>query len=99
MEEAYAVSDHTTYTVADKLATEFITRYGIPNQIHTYQGGEFESELFSELCKLWGIKKTRTTPYRPQSDELVEILIEHLLQCCLPLLTIIEMIGMIICLT
>ena len=79
--EAYAVSDHTAYTVADKLATEFITRFGIPNQIHTYQGGEFESELFSEL------------------DELVEILIEHLLQCCLPLLTIIEMIGMIICLT
>ena len=28
--------------------------------------------LFSELCKLLGIEKTRTTPYRPQSGELVE---------------------------
>ena len=28
--------------------------------------------LFSELCKLSGIEKTRTTPYRPQSDELVK---------------------------
>ena len=70
--EAYADSDHTAYTVADKLATEFITRFGIPNQIHTDQGREFESELFSELCKLLGIKNTRPTPYRPQSDGLVE---------------------------
>ena len=43
----YAVSDYTTYTVANKLATEFITRFGIPNQIYTDQGREFESELFS----------------------------------------------------
>ena len=28
--------------------------------------------LFSELCKLLGIEQTRTTPYRPQSDGLVE---------------------------
>ena len=70
--EAYAVSDHTAYTVADKLATDFITRFGIPNQIHNDQGREFKSELFSELCKLLGIEKTRTTPYRPQSGELVE---------------------------
>jgi hypothetical protein len=55
--EPYAVSDHTAYTVADKLATEFFSRFGIPNQIHTDQGGEFESQLFSELCKLLGIEK------------------------------------------
>ena len=66
------MSDHTALTVADKLATEFISRFGVPNQIHTDQGREFESELFSELCKLLGIEKTRTTPYRPQSDGLVE---------------------------
>lgn len=70
--EAYAVSDHTALTVADKLATEFITHYGVPNQIRTDQGRKFESELFSELCRLLGIEKTRTTPYRPQSDGLVE---------------------------
>ncbi|XP_033760732.1 uncharacterized protein LOC117342645 [Pecten maximus] len=35
-------------------------------------GREFESILFSEVCRLLGIKKSRTTPYRPSSNGLVE---------------------------
>lgn len=44
--EAYAIPDHTALTVADKLLTEFISRLGVPKQIHTDQGREFESILF-----------------------------------------------------
>ena len=40
--------------------------------IHTDQGRNFESKLFKEMCHLMGIKKTRTTAFRPQSDGLVE---------------------------
>ena len=32
----------------------------------------FESALFAEMCKLLDIQKTRTTPYHPQSDGMVE---------------------------
>jgi transposase InsO family protein len=32
----------------------------------------FESHIFQELCKLLGIEKTRMTPYRPQSDGMIE---------------------------
>jgi hypothetical protein len=70
--EAYAIKNHTAVTVADTLMKEFICRYTIPSQIHTDQGREFESNLISELCKLLGIRKTRTTPYNPKSDGLVE---------------------------
>lgn len=59
--EAYTVPNHT----ADKLLTEFICRYGTLRQIHTYQGREFESELFIALCKKLGIEKialNRTVP-------------------------------------
>ena len=70
--EAYALENHTAYTVADTLVTQFITRYGVPAQIHTDQGREFESALFRELAQLLHIEKTRTTPYSPQSDGLVE---------------------------
>ena len=70
--ETYAIPNHTSQTVADKLTTEFICRFGTPARIHTDQGREFESLLFAELCKLLGINKSRTTPYHPQSDGMVE---------------------------
>ncbi|MCG8096512.1 MAG: DDE-type integrase/transposase/recombinase [Candidatus Thiodiazotropha endolucinida] len=70
--EAWAVPNHTAQTVADKLVCEFFTKYGCPQQIHTDQGREFQSELFRILCKNFGIKQTRTAPYRPNSDGLVE---------------------------
>ena len=51
-------------TVADALGT----KYGIPVYLHSDQGTQFESHLFQETCRLIGIKKTHTTPFRPQSD-------------------------------
>ena len=51
---------------------EWICRYGAPDSIHSDQGKHFKSQLFSEICHLLGIHKTRTTPYHPQSDRLVE---------------------------
>ena len=70
--EAIALPDATAITVAHRLVDTVITRYGAPTQIHSDQGPQFESKLFQHLCILLGIKKTRTTPYHPQSDGLVE---------------------------
>lgn len=47
-------------------------RYGVPRSLHSDQGRNFESVLFQELCRLLEINKTRTSPYRPQSDGLIE---------------------------
>jgi transposase InsO family protein len=71
--EAYPLPMHTALIVADKLVTEFICRYGAPLRIHTDQGRGFESHLFAELCNLLEITKSRTTPYRPQSDGMIEL--------------------------
>ena len=70
--EAFAIPDHTAQTVADKLVIEVLLRYGCPAQLHSDQGREFESELMAKMCELFEIEKTRTTPYRPQSDGMVE---------------------------
>ena len=70
--EAYPMPDETASTIARILVEEFICRYGTPKEIHTDQGRQFESKLFTEVCKLLGIKKTRTTSFNPKSDGMVE---------------------------
>lgn len=59
-------------TVADCIVTQVIVRFGCPHQLHSDQGRDWESKLFQDICRLLGIQKTRTTPYNPQSDGLVE---------------------------
>ena len=61
-----------TYTVVEILVKEFISRIGVPMIIHSDQGRKFELKLFQQMCGLFGIKKTRTTTFRPSSNGLVE---------------------------
>ena len=66
--EIYAMPNQEAATVAQILTKEFFSRYGVPTYLHSDQGTQFESVLFAEMRKLLGITKTRTTPFRPQSD-------------------------------
>ena len=70
--EAYAMPNQTSETVAKILVNEFICRFGIPSQIHSDQGTQFEAALFQQMCHLLGMRKTRTTAFHPQSDGQTE---------------------------
>ena len=59
-------------TVAKIVAKEVVARFGVPSAIHSDQGKQFEGKVFTEMCRVLNIKKTRTTPYHPQSDGMVE---------------------------
>jgi len=59
-------------TVAAALIKRWITVFGAPHSIHSDRGTCFESEIFREMCSLLNIKKTKTSPYYPQSDGLIE---------------------------
>ena len=59
-------------TVANLLVREFVCCCGVPLEIHSDQGRNFESAVFFEMCTLLGMEKMRTTPYHPQSDGMVE---------------------------
>eukprot|EP00731_Ephydatia_muelleri_P002477 Em0001g2477a len=61
-----------TATIARVLVNEFISWFGAQTHLHTDQGRSFESSLIKEISRLMGIVKTRTTPYHPQSDGLIE---------------------------
>jgi transposase InsO family protein len=74
--EAYAIPDGTAETVAEYLVTNFFCRFGLPKFLHSDQGTNFESKLFTEVCRLLEIHKTRTSPYRPQSDGSAEKMVK-----------------------
>ena len=70
--EAFALPNQEAETVARVFVEEFICRFGIPKELHTDQGRNFESNLMKEVCKLLGVKKTRTCPFHPKGDGFVE---------------------------
>eukprot|EP00731_Ephydatia_muelleri_P037376 Em0453g3a len=70
--EAYPLPDMEALSIAKVLVNELICRFGVPDSIHTDQGKNFEAKVIQEIYHLLGVTKTRTTPYHPQSDGLVE---------------------------
>lgn len=59
-------------TVAAAFVEGWIARFGTPAVITTDQGRQFESSLFKALSNLLGATKTRTSPYHPESNGIIE---------------------------
>ena len=70
--ECYALSDQTAERVARTVLPEFIGRFGLPLELHGDQCPNFDSRMFTEVCDLLTIVKTRTTPYQPSANGQVE---------------------------
>jgi transposase InsO family protein len=65
--------DQTAATVAKAFVENFALVYNCPKYLYSDLGRQFESELFSEMCKLLDISKLRTTPRHPASNGKTEI--------------------------
>ena len=59
-------------TVATMLTNEKFFRFLPPEWLHSDQGRQFESKLVKEVCHVLQVEKSRTSPYHPQRDGLVE---------------------------
>lgn len=66
--EAIPIQDVKAETIAKAFFLNWIARFGVPLKLTSDQGRQFESELFTELNKLLGIQKFRTTAYHPQAN-------------------------------
>lgn len=66
--QAYPTSDQRASTVARVLTDKWFYIYGVPKRIHSDQGRSFEGDLLKRLCHLYGIEKSRTTPYHPEGN-------------------------------
>lgn len=68
----YAVAvptlDQTAVTTARVMWGHFIQPFGGFDQLHSDQGPNFESKVIKELCALYNINKSHTTPYHPAGN-------------------------------
>ncbi|XP_064468688.1 uncharacterized protein LOC135382951 [Ornithodoros turicata] len=72
------MADMSAETVASVFLSSWVPRFGVPSQITTDRGRQFESSLFNAFTKLLGTTRLRTTSYHPASNGLVERLHRHL---------------------
>ena len=70
--QAYPTPNKTAKTVAQKLFSEYIPKFGFPGRFHHDQGREFSNSLAKELHRLTGVQKSQTTPYHPMGNGKVE---------------------------
>lgn len=66
--QAVPTGDQRATTVALVLINEWFYRFGVPSRIHSDRGKSFEGLLIQQLCCLYGVSKSRTTPYHPAGN-------------------------------
>ena len=70
--QAIPTRNQTAQTTARALFENFFLHYGFPAKLHSDKGANFESKVIKKLCEVAGIQKTRTTPYHPMGNGMVE---------------------------
>ena len=67
-----ALSDKKEQTIAKALVERVFGIFGPPEVLHSDQGPEFENEVVKQLQNVFGCKKIKTTPCRPQGNSVSE---------------------------
>jgi hypothetical protein len=69
--EMHPIREQNSQVVC-KTLMGWISRYGLPNKVHSDNGTCFISETFEQLCITQGIEHTSSQPYRLQGNAGVE---------------------------
>ena len=69
---AVTTNNQQALTVAKALVERWFHVYGIPSCIHSDQGKSFDNKIIDALCKMYGVKRTMTSPYNPRGNSQCE---------------------------
>uniref|UniRef100_A0A8P4KRG8 Integrase catalytic domain-containing protein n=1 Tax=Dicentrarchus labrax TaxID=13489 RepID=A0A8P4KRG8_DICLA len=69
---AFPMLDQKATTVAQLLCERYIPEHGVPEELFSDQGRQYESEIVHTICQRLNIKKKRTSPYPPRGNGMVE---------------------------
>ena len=67
-----AIPNKEATTIARTLVDRVFSVFGVPEFMHSDMSKIFENHLVKELQTVFGYEKTRTAPYRPQGNSILE---------------------------
>ena len=70
--EEFPIRNHKVHTVAKVLLDRLFSRFGMPEELLSDQGPEFGNDLVAECCKALGVRKSRTSLFRPTTNDMLE---------------------------
>ena len=69
---AVVMPNQQAKTVAKTLMDKWFYIYGIPSRIHSDQGKSFDNKIIKQLCIIYGVIQSTTTPYYPHHNSPCE---------------------------
>ena len=68
----YPLKNITAKDVARCLFDDYVSNFGCPGTFHSDQGGQYQSVIIQDLCRIYDIIQTNTTPYHPSGNPTAE---------------------------
>ncbi len=65
---AIPIRNKSARSVITALHRHIFSTWGLCRELYSDQGGEFSNSLMDDVCKEYGIRKVRTSPYRAASN-------------------------------
>ncbi|KAG8186602.1 hypothetical protein JTE90_019924 [Oedothorax gibbosus] len=67
---------HPTTRDCIEVLKRWFSVHGVPEVFESDNGSQYASKMFNEFLESWGIQKSRSSPYHPQSNGLAERAVE-----------------------
>ena len=68
--EAFPIRNKEAETVARVLVEQVFCRFGTPVSVLSDQGKEVDGNIMRGICRMLGIDKLRTSPYKPSTNQV-----------------------------